>query len=89
MDAKRAASAAIDYFLTLFGPQPAQSNVSLEEVELSPDRKYWFVTLSYEELHRKLSDLPSFLRIPRQKFKVFKVERKSGRVVSMKMRNGA
>lgn len=63
-------------------------NLSLEEIELSPDRKYWLVTLSFDEARQKAPELPSFLRVPRQKFKVFKVERQSGRVVSMKMRNG-
>jgi hypothetical protein len=90
LEARQAVEAALRYFKTLFGsPIPGRAAVSLEEVELSPDRKYWLVTLSHEELRRKLSDLPTFLRVPQQKFKVFKVERKSGRVVSMKMRNGA
>jgi len=87
LDAKRAVKAAGDYFHTLFRTDPS-SNVSLEEVELSPDRKHWLVTLSFEELRRNSPDLPAFLRVPRQRFKVFKVERASGRVVSMKMRNG-
>ena len=91
LEAKRAAKAAWDYFHTLFTIVPStvpSANVRLEEVELSSDRKHWLVTLSFEELRRKRPDLPDFLRVPRQTFKVFKVERKSGRVVSMKMRNG-
>jgi hypothetical protein len=87
LDAKRAVKAAWDYFHTLFRIVPS-ANVRLEEVELSSNRKHWLVTLSFEELRRKSPDLPVFLRVPRQTFKVFKVERKSGRVVSMKMRNG-
>lgn len=89
LDAKRAVSAAFTCFETLFGTSRDRSAVSLEEVKLFPDRKYWLVTLSYEELRRKPSDMPTLLRVPRQKFKAFKVERQSGRVVSMKMRNGA
>jgi hypothetical protein len=87
LDAKRAVKAAWDYFHTLFTALPF-SNVALEEVELSSDRKHWLVTLSFEEPRQKGLDLPEFLRVPRQRFKVFKVERGSGRVVSMKMRNG-
>jgi hypothetical protein len=87
IDAKRAVKAAWDYFHALFRNAPS-ANVSLEEVELSPDHKHWLVTLSFEESRRKSPELPAFLRVPRQKFKVFKVERASGRVISMKMRNG-
>lgn len=86
LDARRAAQAAQAYFQTLFGNL---TPTSLEEVELSPNGRHWLVTLSYEEMRRKAPEIPLFLRIPRQKFKVFKVDRKSGRVVSMKMRNGA
>src|SRR5271166_6024178 len=85
LDAKRAVKAAWDYFHTLFNPLPA-AHVTLEEVELSSDRKHWLVTLSFEEQRRRALDLPDFLRVPRQRFKDFKIERASGRVVSMKMR---
>lgn len=89
LDARRAVEAALVYFKTLTGSVPG-SGASLEEVELSPDRKHWLVTLSYEEQRpKRLLDLPEYLRVPRQKFKVFKVERSSGHVISMKMRNGA
>ncbi|MGO8931027.1 MAG: hypothetical protein ACLQU3_29575 [Limisphaerales bacterium] len=88
LDAKRAVEVAWDYFHTLFKDIPF-SDVSVEEVELSPDRKHWLVTLSFfEALRRKSPHLPDFLQLPRQKFKVFRVERESGRVVSMKMRDG-
>ncbi len=88
LDAKRAVEVAGDYFHTLFKNIPS-SDVSVEEVELSPDRKHWLITLSFFEVLRRTSpQLPTFLQVPRQKFKVFKVERESSRVVSMKMRDG-
>ena|SRR5665811_2039269 len=88
LDAKRAVEVAWDYFHTLFS-KISTSDVSVEEVELASDRKHWLVTLSFfEQLRSKTPHLPAFLQVPRQKFKVFKVERESGRVVSMKMRNG-
>jgi hypothetical protein len=87
LEAKRAVGAAWGYFHTLFEPIPA-SDVSLEEVELSSDGKHWLVTFSFEEMRRKSPALPGFLQVPRQRFKVFKIERESGRVVSMKTRNG-
>lgn len=86
LEAKRAVEAAWEYFHTLFNSVSA-FNVSLEEVELSDDGTYWLVTLSFEEMRAKKADLPDFLRVPRQKFKVFKVERSTGRVTSMKMRD--
>jgi hypothetical protein len=88
LDAKRAVEVAWDYFHTLFS-KISTSDVSVEEVELASDRKHWLVTLSFfEELRPKTPHLPAFLQVPRQKFKVFKIERGSGHVVSMKMRNG-
>jgi hypothetical protein len=87
LDAKRAVEVAWEYFHTLF-KNISYSNVSLEEVELSSDRKHWLVTLGFEEPRRKSPHLPDFLQVPRQRFKVIKVERKSGLVVSVKMRNG-
>jgi hypothetical protein len=86
-EAKRASEAAWEYFHRLF-PGISSVDVDLEEVELSPDGKQWLVTLSYREMRKKSVQLPDFLRVPRQKFKVFKVDRSSGKVVSMKMRNG-
>ena len=85
LDAKRAYKAAWDYFHTVFPMIPA-TDVDLEEVELSSDGKYWLVTLSYQEMRRKSLELPDFLRVPRQKFKVFKVDRRTDSVVSMKIR---
>ena len=87
LDARRAVQIAWEQFHDLFKATPA-ANVDLEEVELSPDGKYWLVTLSYQEMRRKSLELPDFLRVPRQKFKVFKVDRKTGTVVSMKIRTG-
>jgi hypothetical protein len=86
-EAKLAYVAAWEYFHGLF-PGISTREVDLEEVELSPDGKYWLVTLSYQEMRRKSLELPDFLRVPRQKFKVFKVNRNTHKVVSMKMRNG-
>jgi hypothetical protein len=83
-EVSRAVAAAQDYFRALF----PLLEPSLEEVEPSPDKKHWLVTFSYEELRGKSLELPKFLRVPRQKFKVFKVDRVTGRVLSMKMSNG-
>jgi hypothetical protein len=86
--AKRAVDAAWDYFHALFPSKPA-AEVSLEEVEVSPDGKSWLVTLSFEELRRKSAKLPDFLQVPVRKLKVFKVDKFTGKVVSMKIREAA
>jgi hypothetical protein len=85
-EARWAVEVALNYFQALF-KDALPSNASMEEIELSSDRKHWLVTLSFEEPRRKNPQLPEFMQIPRQKLKVFKVERKSGLVVSVKTRN--
>lgn len=86
--AKQAVDAAWDYFHVLFPSKPA-AEVSLEEIEVSPDGKSWLVTLSFEEQRRKSVKLPDFLQVPVKKFKVFKVDKFTGKVVSMKIREAA
>lgn len=86
--AKKAVDAAWDYFHVFFPSKPA-SEVSLEEVEASHDGKSWLVTLSFEEPPRKSAKLPDFLQVPVKKLKVFKVDKFTGKVVSMKIREAA
>ncbi len=85
-EAKHAYEKAWEYFHGLF-PSISSSDVELEEVEQAPDGKHWLVTLSYQEMRKQGLELPDFLRVPRQKFKTFKINRSTGNVVSMKMRN--
>jgi len=82
IDARRAASAAAGYFQQLY---PNVSSFSLEEVELSEDGDYWFITLSFE-LGAKIGGFPVTLQPPKTKFKVFKVNVRTGEVVSMRIR---
>lgn len=51
-------------------------NVTVEEAELSNDEKYWHITLSYYEAPN--------LRLA--KYKIFKIDANSSKVVSMKIR---
>ncbi len=85
--AKLAASAAFN-FLQKLVPEASLEQAVLEEIESSPDDKHWLVTLSFEEPREHNRHLPEFLRVPRQKFKVFKVSKATGRVLSMRMREG-
>jgi hypothetical protein len=84
IDARAAAQAAAAYFRELY---PIATASSLEEVELSEDGKRWLITLSFE---MSAADGPAGIIAPflppKTKFKVFAVDAKSGKVVSMKIR---
>ncbi len=84
IDAREAAAAAFQYFKELFSPLEVQS-VTLEEVELSEDGKTWLITLGYE-FRPKFGGIAATFGPPKTKFKVFKVDTKTGRVVAMKIR---
>lgn len=73
----------MQYFKQLFSASEIQSS-SLEEVELSEDGKYWLITLGYEV--RPKSGITAAFGPPKSKFKVFKVEARTGRVVAMNIR---
>jgi hypothetical protein len=63
-------------------PVEGASNVQLEEVELSDDGEYWFITLSYP-----LPPEDSVLNFNfKRKYKVFKIDARTGEVKSMKIR---
>jgi hypothetical protein len=81
IDVKQAVDIASRYLISLFADK-APSNVQLEEVELSEDEKYWFITLSFMEM------LP-FLVNPRKSYKLFKINADTGQVQSMKIREVA
>ena len=91
-----AARIAFDYLQQLYNSDEV-TPLMLEEVELSDDEKYWFITFS---LSRKLPPPPqsklsklteqatSLLTTPKVEtiYKVIKVDAKTGDVLSMKIR---
>jgi len=81
LDVKEAARRASEYFAGLY-PVESNSNVQLEEVELTEDGKYWFITLSYPVP----SELAALNFNFKRKYKVFKIDAETGQVVSMKIR---
>jgi hypothetical protein len=83
IDVRAAAQAAGAYFQDLY---PNVTSFSLEEVELSEDGNYWQITLSFEISQKSgmLVSLP--FQPPRTKFKVFKVDARTGKVLAMKIR---
>ena len=82
MDVKEATEKAIEYFKKFY---PNVEKVQLEEVEITDDDKYWNIVLSYENVE---TTPLSYLQIGQQRtFKVFKIDAKTGKVRSMKIRN--
>ncbi len=90
LDTKQAARLALKYFNDLF-PDAQISDVALEEVEFSDDENHWLITLGYEtqtaqakQLNKQLVHL--FGPSPARKYKVFKVDAQTGKVISMRIR---
>ena len=69
--------------LRAFFPEAGQ--IQLEEVELSADKVYWLVTLSYEGLSSSVAS--SMLVGKSLIYKVFKLDAENGEVISMKIRD--
>jgi hypothetical protein len=89
----QAVQSARSYLSDAYRDQAPQS-VLLEEVELSDDDAHWLITLGFDNPHQRTS-LSSLLTNqmaealsprPARIFKTFKVDAKTGQVVSMKMR---
>lgn len=76
--AKQAVIAATTNFTEVTG---ITSGVTVEELELTEDGKYWMVTLGYAEPGM----LPAYLAGAKS-YKSFKVDAKTGDVLSMKIR---
>jgi hypothetical protein len=93
IDVKQAVQDAEKYFTQLM----SVSDVRLEEVEISDDERFWYVTLSGlvpvakppspSDIQSPLSGLESLFRSNEERiYKVFKVDSSSGLVMSMKIR---
>jgi hypothetical protein len=95
LDAKLAAKLSLNYFNELF-PNAATSNVVLEEVEFLENENCWLITLGFDEpspkknlsnvqINKSIADLFG-ASSPTRKFKIFKVNAKTGKVLSMRIR---
>jgi len=67
---------------------PKAEHVLLEEVELSDDDNFWFVTLSLIGPAGPLGQHLPALGIGERKYKVIKINRSTGEVRSVKIREG-
>jgi len=77
---KDAISKAISYFRNLC---PEYKSITLEEVELSEDEKYWLITLGGSEVIDFVNMRPS---LTSKEYKIFKIEYDTGKFISMKIR---
>lgn len=82
INVKEATDKAKEYLLSFF---PEAEQVQLEEVELTGDRAYWLITLSYEGLSSSVAS--SMLVGKSLLYKIFKLDSESGEVISMKIRD--
>ena len=82
IDVKEATSKAIEYLASFF---PDAERVQLEEVELTDDKAYWYITLSYEGVSNSVAS--SLLVGKSVRHKIFKLEANTGEVISMKIRD--
>jgi hypothetical protein len=78
IDVKKAAENAVEYLTGILGDKTFQG-LEIEEVELSEDEQFWFITIGYY-------DSPLMMR---RKYKIFKIRASDGKVFSMKIREVA
>lgn len=82
IDVKTAVNKAKENLIAFF---PEAENIQLEEVELASDKSYWLITMSYEGV---TSSVASSLLVGKSViYKQFKLDAKSGEVISMKIRD--
>jgi len=82
IEVKEATDKAREHLAAFF---PEAENVQLEEVELTSDKKFWLITLSYEGVSNSVAS--SLLVGKTVLYKIFKLDAKTGTILSMKIRD--
>nr|WP_298992302.1 hypothetical protein [uncultured Polaribacter sp.] len=78
MDVKRAIKIAENFLLEQF---PKATDIDLEEIEITEDKEFWYITLSY------LDEVKDEIQQNRKRFyKIFKIENETFIVYAMKIR---
>ncbi len=90
VDLNSAVKTALKFFRDSFGVEKL-SDVQLEEIELSDDRKFWLITVGYDnptavDASRGKLVLPA--RVPIRKYKIVRISTATGQPVSIKIRPG-
>ncbi len=78
---KNAINNVLSYFQDLYPEK--YTGITLEEVELSEDEKYWLITLGGNRITDFTNILPS---LQTKEYKIFKIESDTGKFISMKIR---
>ncbi len=96
VDVRGAVVAAKKYFQSLTDMISNQvQDLRLEEVELSEDKRFWFITLGFERpVVQRKNSLANLLPAPasppdykyEREYKIFKIDSETGEVQSMKIR---
>jgi hypothetical protein len=82
INVKEATERAKEHLVNFF---PDADEVQLEEVELTPDKAFWLVTLSYAGASNSVAS--SLLVGKSMRYKLFKLDAETGEVISMKIRD--
>lgn len=82
----RQAVAAARQFAGALLDEEKVAGVTLEEVEVSTDERYWMVTLGFPAMAGRFGQ---FASPSAREYKVFRVDAKTGAVGSMKIRAAA
>jgi hypothetical protein len=82
---QRAVAAARDFARDLLDDEKL-AGITLEEVELSGDERFWLVTFGFPATTGRFSQFASALA---RDYKVFRVDAENGSVSSMKIRTAA
>jgi len=86
LNVKDAARTAVEYFSQVF--QNGYQNLRLEEVELSEDERYWYITLGFDSpsQHQEGALSTAFTARPMREYKTIKIDAATGTVLSIKIR---
>jgi hypothetical protein len=82
INVKEATDKAREHLVNFF---PEADEVQLEEVELTPDKAFWLITLSYAGISNSVAS--SLLVGKSMRYKIFKLDAETGEVLSMKIRD--
>ena len=83
IDVKEATKSAINYFTDIYGEKIR--GIAVEEIELSDDEHYWYITIGYIDESQSTGYFQPFGQ--NRVYKIFEIDAKDGTVKSMKMRD--
>ncbi|MGP8256486.1 MAG: hypothetical protein ACLQMU_12520 [Methanoregula sp.] len=93
IDVKEAVALAFSEVERLYGKQAV--DLLLEEMEMTEDENFWLITVGFSLLDtrggkatggRMSKTVAAALGMYQRKYKVFKIDRRNGKIISMKMR---